>query len=314
MYTASFYEKKKHGTAKFPVAYYYVDHTHPQYNMPFHWHTEWELIRVREGQLVLHVDEQEYYAKEGDVLLLQDSMFHGGAAAAGVYECLVYDFYALFHDVVPVKEFMRPFYRLHLLPHVLYRREEYPEICRIVEEIMDANYTHMISGCINPETGEIPDDATRGEKKTEADSSGYRELITVSGLGRLIAEIRRKELYKVNGQESLRTSHRIGRIKNVLEYVEKHYQSPITLGELAEVAGMNPQYFCRAFKDVTMQSPMDYVIFYRLEQAVRLLAATDLSVMEVAMECGFNDCSYFIRVFKKQKNMTPNQYRKQNKF
>ena len=150
--------------------------------------------------------------------------------------------------------------------------------------------------------------------KSETGDGGYRELITMGGLSRLVAEIRRKGLYKVNGQESLRTSHRIGRIKNVLEYVEKHYQSPITLGDLAEVAGMNPQYFCRAFKDVTMQSPMDYVIFYRLEQAVRLLAATELSVMEVAMECGFNDCSYFIRAFKKQKNMTPNQYRKQNKF
>ena len=126
--------------------------------------------------------------------------------------------------------------------------------------------------------------------------------------------ILKKGVYKESKQESVRSSHKISRIKNVLEYVEKHYQSPITLGELAEVAGMNPQYFCRAFKEVTMQSPMDYVIYYRLEQAVRLLSATDLSVMEVAMECGFNDCSYFIRVFKKQKNVTPNQYRKQKHF
>ena len=110
MYTASFYEKKQHGTKKFPVAYYYVDHTHPQYNMPFHWHREWELIRVKKGQLVLHIDEREYYAKEGDVLLLHDSMFHGGAAAAGVYECLVFDCYGLFHDMAPIKEFVHPFY------------------------------------------------------------------------------------------------------------------------------------------------------------------------------------------------------------
>ena len=63
MYSTSFYEKKQHGTKEFPVAYYYVDHTHPQYNMPFHWHTEWELIRVRSGQLVLHVDEVVSAAK-----------------------------------------------------------------------------------------------------------------------------------------------------------------------------------------------------------------------------------------------------------
>ncbi|MBQ2404373.1 MAG: helix-turn-helix transcriptional regulator, partial [Lachnospiraceae bacterium] len=143
---------------------------------------------------------------------------------------------------------------------------------------------------------------------------GWRELATVGGLGQLFAQIVRKKLFQENKQESVRSTHRITRIKTVLEYIEKHYQSPITLSELAEVAGMNPQYFCRAFKEVTMQSPMDYVIYYRLEQAVRLLSATDLSVMEVAMECGFNDCSYFIRVFKKQKNITPNQYRKQKSF
>ncbi len=294
MYTSSFYEKKQHGTKEFPVAYYYVDHTHPQYNMPFHWHREWELIRVREGQLVLHVDEQEIFAKEGDVILLHESMFHGGAAAAGVYECLVFDFYSLFHDIIPLKEFTRPFYRLDRLPEVLYKKEDFPVVCGIVKEMMDVNLAYI------------------GEEK--ASRNGYRELVTVSGIGRLFAEILYKETYKENKQGTPRSTYRILRIKNVLEYIEKRYQSPITLGELAEVAGMNPQYFCRAFKEVTMQSPMDYVIFYRLEQATRLLSATDLSITDVAMECGFNDCSYFIRAFRKQKHMTPNQYRKQMQF
>lgn len=295
MYTASFYEKKKHGTAKFPVAYYFVDHTHPQYNMPFHWHKEWEMIRVRKGQLVLHVDEQEIFAKEGDVLLLQDSMFHGGAAVAGVYECLVFDFYGLFHEMHPVKEYMRPFYRLDRLPQILYRSEEHPNICRIAADIMNENYNYF----------------EKRDHIGEDMSDGVRELTTIGGIGRMFASILQNNLYTENTQETIRSAHRIRRIKNVLEYVERNFHSPITLNDMAEVAGMNPQYFCRAFKDVMMKSPMDYVIFYRLEQAVRLLSATDLSVMEVAMECGFNDCSYFIRVFKKQKNMTPNQYRKQ---
>ena len=296
MYTANFYEKKKHGTAKFPVAYYYVDHTHPQYHMPFHWHTEWEMIRVRSGQLVLHVDEQEVFAKEGDILLLQDSMFHGGAAAAGVYECLVFDLYGLFHEMEPVKEYVRPFYRLNRLPYVLFRKEEYPELCRVAEKIMDVNYEYFIE-----------------EKQSDSKHvDGIRELSTIGGLARMFALVLQDRLYTETSKESVRATHRIRKIKNVLEHVEKNYQSPISLSDMAEVAGMNPQYFCRAFKEITMQSPMDYVIYYRLEQASRLLAATDLSVMEVAMECGFNDCSYFIRVFKKQKNMTPNQYRKRS--
>jgi len=290
MYTASFYEKKKHGTKKFPAAYYYVDRGHPQYHMPFHWHTEWELIRVKEGSLILHIDEQEIRAEEGDILLIRDSMFHGGAEPDGIYDCLVFDFYGLFHEMEPIKEFVRPFYRLNLIPQLHFKAEKEPEICRIAAEVMDANYNYF-------------------EEKNNS-VAGWKELTTVSGLGQIFALIIKYDLFRENKQESVRSSHRITRIKTVLEYIERHYQSPITLAELAEVAGMNPQYFCRAFKEVTRQSPMDYVIYYRLEQAVRLLSATDMSVMDVALECGFNDCSYFIRVFKKQKNITPNQYRK----
>lgn len=289
MYTASFYERKKHGTKKYPAAYYYVDHEHPQYNMPFHWHTEWELIRVKQGSLILHIDEQEIRAKKGDVLLLQDSMFHGGAVSDGVYECLVFDFYGLFHEMEPIKEYVRPFYRMNLLPKLHFEAETEWEICQIAATVMDLNYNYF---------------------KEKNNRNGWRELATVSGLGQMFALILKNGLFKENKRESMRSSPRIARVKTVLEYIEKHYQSPITLAELAEVAGMNPHYFCRAFKEVTMQSPMDYVIYYRLEQAVRLLSATDMSVMDVALECGFNDCSYFIRVFKKQKNLTPNQYRK----
>ena len=295
MYSTSFYEKKQHGTKEFPVAYYYVDHTHPQYNMPFHWHTEWELIRVRSGQLVLHVDEQEYMAQEGDILLIRDSMFHGGAAAAGVYECLVFDFYGLFHDMAPIKEFVKPFYRLDYLSQVLYKADSNgSSVCKIAAEIMDGNYEAY----------------EKQKQNLAAEENGYKELVTVGGLGRLFAEILKLGLYRPSANDALRSTHRILRIKSVLEHIEKKYQTQITLGEMAEVAGMNPQYFCRAFKEIMMQSPMDYVIFYRLEQATKLLSATDMSVTEIAMECGFNDCSYFIRAFKKHKKMTPNQYRK----
>ena len=297
MYTASFYERKKHGTKKYPVAYYYVDRGHPQYNMPFHWHTEWEMIRVKEGSLILHIDEEEIRAEEGDVLLLRDSMFHGGAVSDGVYECLVFDFYGLFHEMEPIKEFIRPFYRMKLLPQMHFHAEKEQGICQIAAAVMDFNYNYF----------EEKNNSANPEQDSQ---NGWKELATVSGLGQMFALILKDGLFKENKQESMRSSHRISRVKTVLEYIEKHYQSPITLAELAEVAGMNPQYFCRAFKEVTMQSPMDYVIYYRLEHAARLLSATDMSVMDVALECGFNDCSYFIRVFKKQKNVTPNQYRK----
>jgi hypothetical protein len=50
-------DKKQHGSAEFPVEYYYVNRNHPRYRMAFHWHNEWELLLIREGTFQIHVDE-----------------------------------------------------------------------------------------------------------------------------------------------------------------------------------------------------------------------------------------------------------------
>lgn len=58
-------------------------------------------------------------------------------------------------------------------------------------------------------------------------------------------------------------------------------------------------------------TPMDYVNQYRIEQACHQLLTTDFPITEVAFNCGFNDSSYFIKVFKKYKGTTPKKYLKQ---
>ena len=73
---------------------------------------------------------------------------------------------------------------------------------------------------------------------------------------------------------------------------------------------MNTKYFCRFFRALTHNSPMDYVNFYRIEQAAWLLGQSELSVTEVAARCGFWDSSYFTKVFKKYKGYTPKEFRK----
>ena len=103
--------------------------------------------------------------------------------------------------------------------------------------------------------------------------------------------------------------HRIDQIKSVLEYIESNFESPLSLEELSGVIGQNPKYFCRTFKHLTHQSPMDYVNFYRVEQAAFLLSTTKLSITSIAMECGFCESSYFTKVFKKYKGVTPKKYR-----
>jgi len=63
------------------------------------------------------------------------------------------------------------------------------------------------------------------------------------------------------------------------------------------------------FRDTFQQTPIDYLNYYRIEQACLLLAETLLPITEVAYRCGFNDSAYFVKVFKKYKKLTPKKYR-----
>lgn len=299
MYSLSFHEKKRHGTLEFPAEYYYVDQSHPNYNMPFHWHKEWELIRILQGTFLLHADEAEIPASAGDILLIRDGMFHGGTPRDCIYECFVFDLHGLYRNLDTVKKYLRPIYRQQLLPQIYYPYDQEPEISAIVSELMAAYSRNAAASC---NTYPVPG----------TDASDLHELVTFGCISRLFALILQKGCCSPNVGTPTGSTHRIDQVKSVMEYIENHYASYMSLDMLAQVAGMNPKYFCRFFRSITHQTPMDYVNFYRIEQAASLLCTTSLSVTEVGLECGFNDGSYFVKVFQKYRGITPNQYRKLN--
>lgn len=289
MHLFSLHEKKQHGTLEFPVAYYDIIPSHPHYTMPFHWHKEWELIRIRKGAVTLHVDDCEYTAREGDILLFRESMLHGSPPPEDVaYDCLVFDLRGLFQGNELLKKHLRPIYQMESLPDIYYPQETNADIYPYVAELMDIQYRYQY----NPT------------------NTKFLELVTLSTLSYLFLRILQNGHYSRNADTVPTSEHRISQIKAVLEYMELHYKKEITLDELAGVANMNPRYLCRIFKQITALSPMDYVIYLRIEQACTLLTTTALPIIEIALDCGFNDCSYFTRVFKKRKGMTPREYRR----
>ena len=93
-------------------------------------------------------------------------------------------------------------------------------------------------------------------------------------------------------------------------YIEEHYESDITLPELAELAGMSRYHFCRAFRAAFGESPIRYLNHFRVERAKLMLCSTDLSVSEVASLSGFNDPSNFSRIFKRLVSLSPSRYRR----
>ena len=277
-------DKQQHGTLVFPVEYYYVDSMHPRYQMPFHWHNEWEILRVLDGKLRLFLDDEIYDLETGDVVLMRGEMLHGGEPANCIYECLVFDLYGLFRKMDMVKPCLRPFYRQTRIPQCKFPAQKDGSFHSKVSELMKAFSEKSDPGCC--------------------------ELKTVVGIGSLFAWIYENGRYQQLPEQEYAASRRVGKIKSVLEYIEANYNTNLSLDELAQIAGMNPKYFCRVFRSLTHHSPMDYVNFYRIEQAAYLLDSTDLPVTAVGNECGFWESGYFTKVFKKYKSCTPLEYRR----
>lgn len=99
------------------------------------------------------------------------------------------------------------------------------------------------------------------------------------------------------------------RIKEILSYIKQNYNENITLNDLAQKSNLNSKYLCTVFKQLTGKTPIDYLIYYRIECACEQLVFTDNSITEIALACGFNDISYFIKKFHKLKHTTPLKYR-----
>lgn len=93
-------------------------------------------------------------------------------------------------------------------------------------------------------------------------------------------------------------------------YLKQAYSEKITLADAARYVGFSPAYLSRVFSQEMGETFLGYLVRLRVEQAARLLLGTRMSVGEVCSAVGFEDHSYFIKVFRRQMGATPGQYRK----
>ena len=99
------------------------------------------------------------------------------------------------------------------------------------------------------------------------------------------------------------------RLQTALAHVAKHFLRPIPESEVATLCNMSPSRFCREFKAAFEVTFGEYLANYRMKHAKRLLANPTMPVADVAVAVGFNDPSYFTRVFRKQEGVSPSEYR-----
>ncbi len=301
MQSLGYNESKQRGTFDFPIEFYHIDKNHPQYIMSYHWHVEYEIIRILEGSFYVSLDEREYEAQKGDILILNSGTLHGGTPKDCIYQCIVFDM-----NMLLKKENVCSVYIKDIMSHKHMIREYYPSGRRGAAAV--------------PSEGPAPKEEAQEALRQHLDclfdtlkerAPGY-ELIIQGLLYLILGSITINHFYTRDSLDTQRNHKRIHLLKQVLELMEESYQSILTLEQLSKAAGMSPKYFCRFFHEMTHKSPFEYLNNYRVERAGYQLLATEDSITEIAYACGFNDLSYFIKMFKRYKGITPAKYRKLN--
>ncbi len=130
----------------------------------------------------------------------------------------------------------------------------------------------------------------------------FNQLQLMSLLFSVIDETVKKQ----DGTKTI-SEEKIEKIKPAIGYIEDNYHGCITVAELAKECLMSSSYFIKYFKEVTEQTPVEFLNKYRIEAACEMLLSGH-KVTETAFACGFNDLSYFIHVFKKEVGVSPKKY------
>ena len=248
--------------------------------MRCHWHDEFELIRVLEGRLCLILDGTEYRLNAGDTAFVTCGQAHAATPEDCVYDCVVFD------------------------PAMLLRSGD---ACKsYIHRIQNGNVT--ILPCFTADCIPVRDAMQRLFDTAFVQDRQPNALLVFGALLEFFGIVFENGMYTECETELPRHSRRIRYLKQVLTYLEQHYTEPITLEDMAQAAHMSPKYFCRFFRQMTRRTPIDYLNYYRVECASQELSTTEKSVTEVALDCGFNDVSYFIKIFRRHKGVSPGKY------
>lgn len=143
----------------------------------------------------------------------------------------------------------------------------------------------------------------------------YSKLERVSSFFRIVKLITKAQSKPLSTfiYEKHFTEQEGSRMSKVMSYAMKNYKREITLDEIANVANMTPNAFCRYFKKRTNKTFFQFLIEIRLENTCKLLSRNnEMSIAEISELSGFRNMAFFNRKFKSYKNSTPSEFRTAN--
>lgn len=283
----NYHEIREHGNTAFPFASYLT--TEASHDTPWHWHEEYELSIVTKGYVTCHIGSESFTLTEGDGLFINSGTLHA-QSMAGSSPVLRKD-ELVFHGRLIYGSKYTVFWQKYIHP---------------IASSTSLPYIHL-HAAIDWQK-EILNLIAEAVSFVRKQPFGYEFQIRhiVSQIFLLLCENQKKwdkDAPNEHFQEMLRT-------KRMLKFIQDHFSENIALKDIALHASICEREVQRTFQNVIHQSPIQYLIRYRIEKACQMLDSGEESIIEICNSCGFSSPSYFSKTFKKIVGCPPREYRR----
>lgn len=256
-----------------------------------HWHREIEILYISRGIMEVKIEGKSYIGKEGDILFIPPNQLHGAVS----YNHSPCAFFAIVFDSLFIKSNFSDFIQQSYIDSIIEFPSKY-----IVHATNDLpNIAELRNNVV-----QIIDEFALKEPFFEL-SLKANLLLFLKNIYLNKDKLFRHEYYTDNKNEV--NSYKC---KKIVLYLEEHYKNRITLEEISTHIGFSKEHFCRFFKKNFRMTFVNYLNQMRIKKAEYLLLNTNLKVIDIALEAGFEDSNYFTSIFKKETKMTPSDYRK----
>ncbi len=251
-----------------------------------HWHDNIEIIRVLENEMTCIVNKEIFLLGKDDICIINRNQLHR----------------ILENDNKECK-----FQRI-TIDSKIFSKDEYIYNKYIYPILTDESFHHVLSKKGTKFTTDILN-ILDGISDLETNKSLGYELQIISLIYLLFTKLYQfYQDFKNKSSQPISTDVFIYR--RMSGYVYENYKNKISLDDIASIGHVSKSKCISLFKEYTSHSPVDFLNLYRLKISVELLEKTSYSIGEIAMESGFEQQSYYNRLFLRNYSMTPGQYRK----
>lgn len=274
-------EKYQHGTRDFPI----MVHHSPGLIAPYHWHDEYEFLYMNSGSAFLRIGTEVIHLEAGQCVFINKGTLHS-LYTEGInnfdFCAIVFDSSLIFGEIDICNKYMSSKYVIKSKFTTDNQAER-----SLINKILEIRELYSYA------------------------SFGY-EIKIKSILLDIFHIIFENGLFEVKYEnENPKDSNNL---ENVISYIHTNYRENITVSGLAKECGYSVSHFTRFFKAITGKSPVEYVNRYKIYVACKILQSTDLSILQVALESGFDNVGYFIKTFSKYTGLTPYKFKKSGLF